>query len=135
MRADRSPPGAPLPGAPDARAPLAADDRSVQVHACHGRARQVEVLRDAVLHLLAEDPALEPRDVIVMCPDIEAFAPLIQATFGAGEVAEEEDDELAAVPPSCARPTCACGSPTARCARRTRSWASSAGCSSSPRSG
>ena len=62
-------------------------DRSVQVHACHGRARQVEVLRDAILHLLADDPTLEPRDVIVMCPDIETFAPLIQATFGAGEVA------------------------------------------------
>ena len=62
-----------------------AADRSVQVHACHGRARQVEVLRDAVLHLLAADPTLEPRDVIVMCPDIETFAPLIQATFGAGE--------------------------------------------------
>ena len=61
------------------------DDRSIQVHACHGRARQVEVLRDAILHLLEDDPTLEPRDVIVMCPDIEAFAPLIQATFGAGE--------------------------------------------------
>ena len=61
------------------------DDRSVEVHACHGRARQVEVLRDAILHLLEEDPTLEPRDVIVMCPDIETFAPLIQATFGAGE--------------------------------------------------
>ena len=63
---------------------LDADDRSVQIHACHGRARQVEVLRDAVLHLLEDDPTLEPRDVIVMCPDIETFAPLIQATFGAG---------------------------------------------------
>ncbi|MGI8781993.1 MAG: exodeoxyribonuclease V subunit gamma [Solirubrobacteraceae bacterium] len=70
-------------------------DDSVQVHACHGRARQVEVLRDAILHLLAEDPSLEPRDVIVMCPDIETFAPLIHATFGAGEVSEE-DDELPA---------------------------------------
>ena len=37
-----------------------------------------------MLHLLDEDPTLEPRDVIVMCPDIETFAPLIQATFGAG---------------------------------------------------
>ena len=53
----------------------------MQVHACHGRARQVEVLRDAILHLLDEDPTLEPRDVIVMCPDIETFAPLIQATL------------------------------------------------------
>jgi exodeoxyribonuclease V gamma subunit len=60
-------------------------DRTVQIHSCHGRARQVEVLRAAILHELAEDPTLEPRDVIVMCPDIETFAPLIQATFGAGD--------------------------------------------------
>ena len=40
------------------------------------------MLRDAVLHLLEDDPTLEPRDIIVMCPDIETFAPLIQATFG-----------------------------------------------------
>jgi exodeoxyribonuclease V gamma subunit len=71
-------------------------DRSVQVHACHGRARQVEVLRDAILHLLEEDDTLQPRDVIVMCPDIETFAPLIQATFGAGEVMA--DDELEPLP-------------------------------------
>ena len=29
--------------------------------------------------------------MIVMCPDIETFAPLIQATFGAGEVDEEDE--------------------------------------------
>ncbi len=62
--------------------PLAADDRSVQVHACHGRHRQVEVLREVVLGLLEDDPTLELRDVIVMCPDIEAYAPLISASFG-----------------------------------------------------
>jgi exodeoxyribonuclease V gamma subunit len=97
VRADRWPAGVPLPGQPDERPTLDASDRSVQVHACHGRARQVDVLRDAILHLLDEDPTLEPRDVIVMCPDIETFAPLIQATFGAGEVFEE-DDELEALP-------------------------------------
>ena len=31
-------------------------DRSVQVHACHGPARQVEVLREVLLGLLADDP-------------------------------------------------------------------------------
>jgi exodeoxyribonuclease V gamma subunit len=66
-------------------------DGSLQVYACHGAARQVEVLRDAVLHALSEDETLEPRDVIVMCPDIERFAPLIEATFGAGTVDEHED--------------------------------------------
>ncbi len=97
VREDRQPPGRPLPGEPDTRPVLDPSDRSVQVHACHGRARQVEVLRDAVLHLLQEDPTLEPRDVIVMCPDIETFAPLVQATFGAGRVegsTGEDDREL-----------------------------------------
>ena len=92
IREDRQPPGPPLPGEPDPRSRLDAGDRSVQIHACHGRARQVEVLRDAVLHLLADDPTLEPRDVIVMCPDIETFAPLIQATFGAAQVAIDDDE-------------------------------------------
>jgi exodeoxyribonuclease V gamma subunit len=93
VREDRPPPGPALPGEPDPRPQLHEDDRSVQIHACHGRARQVEVLRDVVLHLLADDPTLEPRDVIVMCPDIETFAPLIQATFGSGRHADDDEDD------------------------------------------
>nr|MDQ3371954.1 exodeoxyribonuclease V subunit gamma [Actinomycetota bacterium] len=80
-------------GKAGARVALDRDDVSLQVHACHGRARQVEVLRDALLHLLAHDETLEPRDIVVMCPDIETFAPLIHATFGAGQVVDEEDEE------------------------------------------
>ncbi|MCF8587751.1 exodeoxyribonuclease V subunit gamma [Gordonia liuliyuniae] len=57
-------------------------DESVQVHACHGAERQVEVLRDSLLHLFADDPTLEPRDVLVMCPDVESYAPLIRGAFG-----------------------------------------------------
>jgi exodeoxyribonuclease V gamma subunit len=70
---------------PDGRS-LAADDRSVQVHSCHGPARQVDVLREVLLGLLADDPTLEPRDILVMCPDIETYAPLIVADFGLGDV-------------------------------------------------
>ena len=82
------------PGRPDREPPpLDADDTSLRIHSCHGRARQVEVMRDAVLHALASDPTLEPRDVIIMCPDIEAFAPLVLAAFGAGG---DPDDESAA---------------------------------------
>ncbi|MFB7723902.1 exodeoxyribonuclease V subunit gamma [Nocardia sp. NPDC056100] len=57
-------------------------DGSVMVHSCHGPARQVEVLRDALLGLFSADPTLEPRDVIVMCPDVESYAPLVRAAFG-----------------------------------------------------
>jgi exodeoxyribonuclease V gamma subunit len=81
VRADRTPAGS-AGAAVDERPWLAEEDDSIRVHSCHGRGRQVEVLRDAVLHLLEDDPTLEPRDIIVMCPDIETFAPLIQATFG-----------------------------------------------------
>lgn len=64
-------------------------DRSVQVHACHGAARQVDVLREVLLGLLADDETLQPRDIVVMCPDIEVYAPLIAAGFGLGELTGE----------------------------------------------
>ena len=54
----------------------------MQVHACHGPARQVEVLREVLLGLLQDDPTLEPRDVLVLCPDVETYAPLVSAAFG-----------------------------------------------------
>ena len=72
------------------------DDRSVQVHACHGRTRQVEVVREAILGLLAADPTLEPRDILIMCPDVETFAPLFAAAFSLG--AEDGDAGQAAHP-------------------------------------
>lgn len=62
------------------------DDRSVQVHSCHGPARQIDVLREVLLGLLADDDTLEPRDILVMCPDIETYAPLIVAGFGLGDM-------------------------------------------------
>ena len=62
------------------------DDRSIQVHSSHGPARQIDVLREVLLGLLADDPTLEPRDILVMCPDIETYAPLIVAGFGLGDV-------------------------------------------------
>lgn len=68
---------------------LQAADRSVQVHSCHGPARQIDVLREVLLGLLQDDPTLEPRDIVVMCPNIEAYAPLIVADFGLGDLAGE----------------------------------------------
>lgn len=61
---------------------LAEGDRTLQVHACHGPARQVDVLREVLVGMLQDDPTLEPRDILVMCPDIETYAPLISAGFG-----------------------------------------------------
>ncbi|HEY3810749.1 MAG TPA: exodeoxyribonuclease V subunit gamma, partial [Acidimicrobiales bacterium] len=75
---------------PSPRLSLDAADASLRIHSCHGRSRQVEVMRDAILHLLAGDPTLEPRHIIVMCPDIEHFAPLLHAAFDAEDGPDPE---------------------------------------------
>ncbi len=57
-------------------------DASLRVHACHTRLRELEVLRDALLDALAESPDLTAADIVVMAPDITAYAPLLPAVFG-----------------------------------------------------
>jgi len=65
--------------------PVPASDRSIVFHIAHGPVRELEVLHDQLLELLAQphhDRALRPRDIIVMVPDINRFAPAIRAVFG-----------------------------------------------------
>jgi exodeoxyribonuclease V gamma subunit len=61
----------------------AAADRSVQVHSCHSAMRELEVLRDCLLDLFSGDTDLNPDDVLVLTPDMQLYAPCIQAVFGA----------------------------------------------------
>jgi exodeoxyribonuclease V gamma subunit len=63
---------------------LASGDSSIQLHACHGSTRQVEVLRDVLLELFDSTPGLHPRDVLVMTPDIATYAPLVSSVFSQG---------------------------------------------------
>lgn len=58
-------------------------DGSVQIHLCHGKTRQVEVMRDALLHILKSDSSLRPRDILVLCTDLEKYASLIEPIMGA----------------------------------------------------
>lgn len=60
---------------------LSDDDDSIGVFACHSRLREVEVLHDRVLDLLARDPTLQPRDIVVLATDIDEYAPLVEAVF------------------------------------------------------
>lgn len=57
-------------------------DESIRFHVAHSAQREVEILHDRLLAAFAADPALRPRDVIVMVPDIEVYTPHIQAVFG-----------------------------------------------------
>lgn len=57
-------------------------DASVSVHSCHGPMREVEVLHDQLLALLTRDvDPIAPEDVAVLVPNLEAYAPLIEAVF------------------------------------------------------
>ena len=67
--------------------PVLAEDRSVQIHVCHGPMREVEVLHDQLLALFEAHPDLQPSDVIVMAPDIARYGPLIEAVFGTAPLA------------------------------------------------
>ena len=73
LRAGRAPAGELVPAR---RRPLGRDPRR------HGPARQVEVLRDAILHRLADDPTLREDEILVVCPALDTFAPLVEAVFG-----------------------------------------------------
>lgn len=71
----------PLDWPPPTKQILATGDNSLQIHTCHGTLREVEVLHDLLLTAFAEIPGLTPRDVLVMAPDIEIYAPYIDAVF------------------------------------------------------
>lgn len=57
-------------------------DKSIRFHIAHSAQREVEILHDQLLARFSADPHLRPRDVIVMVPDIDSYAPLIRAVFG-----------------------------------------------------
>lgn len=60
-------------------------DYSIQIHSCHSPMREIEVLHDNLLALFECDKKLTPKDILVMTPDIEKYAPFIQAVFGSPE--------------------------------------------------
>src|SRR5690606_6023713 len=68
-----------------------ASDRTIEIHACHGLTRQVEVLRDVLVRLFDEMPDLQPRDVVVMAPNIDELAPVIDAVFSVGDDGNEAE--------------------------------------------
>ena len=62
---------------------IAAADHSLQVHACHSKVRELEILHDQLLKRFNDNPDWHPGDVIVMMPDVATYAPFIEGVFGA----------------------------------------------------
>ncbi|WDR36137.1 exodeoxyribonuclease V subunit gamma [Pseudomonas serboccidentalis] len=57
-------------------------DESIRFHIAHSAQREVEILHDQLLARFSANPDLRPRDVIVMVPDVDSYAPHIRAVFG-----------------------------------------------------
>ncbi|MCU8010950.1 exodeoxyribonuclease V subunit gamma [Shewanella sp. SM74] len=62
---------------------LKRDDESIRVKSCHSPLREVETLHDHLLELLSNNVDLTPKDIVVMMPDVAAYAPYIDAVFSA----------------------------------------------------
>jgi len=65
----------------DAKERITRNDNSIQIHSCHSPMREIEVLHDRLLDMFEKDSDLLPKDILVMTPDIETYAPYIQAVF------------------------------------------------------
>ncbi|HVK50208.1 MAG TPA: exodeoxyribonuclease V subunit gamma [Pseudoxanthomonas sp.] len=67
------------------RGEVDARDPSLQIHACHTRLREVQVLHDQLRALLEDprfQPPLQPREIAVLAPDIDPYVPYLEAVFG-----------------------------------------------------
>jgi exodeoxyribonuclease V gamma subunit len=59
---------------------VASTDTSLRFHSCHGPTREIEVLHDQLLQAIHEK-GYQPHEIVVMAPNIEDYAPLIEAVF------------------------------------------------------
>ena len=57
-------------------------DRSLEIHVCHSLTRELEVLHDQLLDMLAGPGDLAPADILIVMPRLEEAATLIHAVFG-----------------------------------------------------
>ena len=66
-------------------------DDSITITSCHSALREVQGLHDWLLHQFNQDSSLTPKDVLVMCPQIENYAPFVNAVFTRGWQALNDD--------------------------------------------
>ena len=66
---------------PEGRLPVSLDDRSLCIHTFTSPWREIEVLKDLILDELNRDPSLKLTEICVLAPDINEYAPFLEALF------------------------------------------------------
>ena len=61
--------------------PRSVDDHSIHFVSAHNALREVQALHDWLLDQFSQHPDLTPKDIVVMCPKIEDYAPFFEAVF------------------------------------------------------
>jgi exodeoxyribonuclease V gamma subunit len=56
-------------------------DKSIQFHSCHGKLREIQALNDFLLDQFNQPEPPHPREVLVLCPQLENYSALIRAVF------------------------------------------------------
>ena len=88
--------------------PIQLIDESITITSCHSALREVQALHDYLLHKFNDSVSnstdkaehLTPKDVLVMCPQIEQYAPYVNAVFTRGW--QDLTDEVPPLPCSIA---------------------------------
>lgn len=84
--------------------PVKVIDDSITIVSCHSALREVQALHDYLLHQFNDSTnssnKLTPKDVLVMCPQIEQYAPYVNAVFTRGW--QDLADEIPPLPCSIA---------------------------------
>ncbi len=57
-------------------------DPSIQIHSAHSPLRELQIIKDQLLVLLAQHPDWQPQDIAILTPHIEPYTPYIEAIFG-----------------------------------------------------
>ena len=57
-------------------------DDSIVISSSHSALREIQGLHDYLLKQFNDNENLKPKDIVVMCPQIEQYAPYIEAVFG-----------------------------------------------------
>ncbi len=56
-------------------------DKSLLFLKSPGKYRQVELIRDQILQFLANDISLQPRDILIITPQVDSYAPIFASVF------------------------------------------------------
>ena len=70
-------------------------DRSIQIHQCHSKQRQLEVLKDRIYEELLNDCSLKPDDFLVLLPKVDDYVEEIHSVFASDQKRQRATNETA----------------------------------------